>query len=89
MSRQVAVINGPNLNMLGKREIGIYGGLSLDEICSNIEAEAEKYDVRTEFFQSNSEGELVSHIQFCRDTAEDIEYSSRADHESRVLLPLR
>ena len=68
MSKRVAVVNGPNLNMLGKREIGIYGGLSLDDICSNVEAEAKKYGVRTEFFQSNSEGELVSYIQSCRGT---------------------
>ncbi|MBU8913636.1 MAG: type II 3-dehydroquinate dehydratase [Spirochaetales bacterium] len=72
MTRRVAVINGPNLNMLGKREIGIYGGLSLDQICSSVEAEAKKYNVRTEFFQSNSEGELVSYIQSCRGTFEGI-----------------
>ena len=52
--------------MLGKREIGIYGGMSLDDVCASVEAEARKYGVTTVFFQSNSEGELVSFIQSCR-----------------------
>ena len=72
MSKQVAVINGPNLNMLGRRETGIYGRLSLDEICSGVETEARKQNVRAEFFQSNSEGELVSYIQSCRDKSDGI-----------------
>ena len=66
MTERIAVVNGPNLNMLGKREIGIYGGLSLEDICATIEAEAGNYGVDTTFFQSNSEGELVSFVQSCR-----------------------
>jgi len=52
--------------MLGKREIGIYGGLTLDDVCAKVAAEAQQYGVETEFFQSNSEGELCSFIQSCR-----------------------
>ncbi len=72
MTKQIAVVNGPNLNMLGKREIGIYGGMSLDDVCASVEVEAAKYDVRTEFYQSNSEGELVSYIQSCRGNMDGI-----------------
>jgi 3-dehydroquinate dehydratase-2 len=72
MSKKVALINGPNLNMLGKREIGIYGGMSLEDICRNVQGEAEKYDVGVQSFQSNSEGELVSYIQQCRETVDGI-----------------
>jgi 3-dehydroquinate dehydratase-2 len=72
MSKSVAVVNGPNLNMLGKREIGIYGGMTLDDICASVETEARKYNVRTVFFQSNSEGELVSFIQSCRGSFDGI-----------------
>ena len=61
MAKRVAVVNGPNLNMLGKREIGIYGGLSLEQVCATVASEAKRYDVVAEFFQSNSEGELVSY----------------------------
>lgn len=72
MSRQVTVINGPNLNMLGKREVGIYGGKSLDDMYAEISIEAEKLNVRVEFFQSNSEGGLVTRIQQCRGVSDGI-----------------
>ena len=49
--------------MLGKREIGIYGGKSLDVINTEIAAEAQRLDVDVEFHQSNVEGELVTIIQ--------------------------
>lgn len=52
--------------MLGKREIGIYGGKSMEDINAEVIQEAEKLGVTVEFFQSNSEGELVSFIQGCR-----------------------
>ncbi len=66
MPKRVAVIHGPNLNMLGKREIGIYGGQSMDDINADVENEAESLGVDVEFYQSNSEGELCSYIQGCR-----------------------
>jgi 3-dehydroquinate dehydratase-2 len=52
--------------MLGKREIGIYGGKTMDDINAEIKKEADKLGVTVEFFQSNSEGELVTYIQGCR-----------------------
>ena len=66
MAKHIAVIHGPNLNMLGKREVGIYGGKSMEDINSDVAAEARKLGVTVEFFQSNGEGELVSFIQQCR-----------------------
>lgn len=66
MAKRVAVVHGPNLNMLGKREVGIYGGKSMEEINSEVAAEAAFLDVAVEFYQSNSEGELVTYIQQCR-----------------------
>ncbi|MCE5273223.1 type II 3-dehydroquinate dehydratase [bacterium] len=58
----MAVINGPNLNLLGSREPGIYGRASLAEIEHALR---ERFAGRCElgFFQSNSEGELVDYIQ--------------------------
>jgi len=61
--KRIAVIHGPNLNMLGKREIGIYGGKSLDDINAEIAAEAQRLGVEVEFHQSNVEGELVTIVQ--------------------------
>lgn len=66
MPKHVAVIHGPNLNMLGKREVGIYGGKTMEDINMDVAEEARKLDVNVEFFQSNSEGELVTFIQECR-----------------------
>ena len=60
---KILVINGPNLNMLGIREPGIYGKDSYEELCRRIQEKAEALGVETEIFQSNSEGELVTRIQ--------------------------
>jgi 3-dehydroquinate dehydratase-2 len=72
MKGLIALINGPNLNMLGKREIGIYGGKTIDDINAEVKQEADKLGVNVEFFQSNSEGELVTFIQDCRERVKGI-----------------
>lgn len=55
------ILNGPNLNLLGKREPGIYGGAGLAEIEARCRAHAAQFEV--EFRQTNSEGVLVDWIQ--------------------------
>ena len=57
------VLNGPNLNMLGLREPGIYGSKTLADIQSDCEAYAAEHDCSVDFRQSNDEGELVTWIQ--------------------------
>ena len=57
----VLVINGPNLNMLGYRPKEHYGSLTLDDITKLMEEE--KGNLNLEFFQSNSEGDIVTKIQ--------------------------
>lgn len=57
----IAIINGPNLNLLGKREPGIYGDTSFDAFFETLKQE--NPDVTLEYFQSNVEGELVNFIQ--------------------------
>ena len=58
---RIAIINGPNLNLLGKRETDIYGNLSFDRY---FEALQKKYaHVEMQYFQSNIEGELINEIQ--------------------------
>ncbi|MCL6471962.1 MAG: type II 3-dehydroquinate dehydratase [Firmicutes bacterium] len=60
---KILVIHGPNLNLLGRREVEVYGTLTLDEINERINEEASRYGLDTEFFQSNHEGEIVDKIQ--------------------------
>lgn len=59
----ILVINGPNLNLLGTREPEIYGAETLEDINSFLQAAAQQMAVSVQFFQSNSEGELVDAIQ--------------------------
>lgn len=63
MVKTVFVLNGPNLNMLGKREPGIYGAATLDDIAQSCRHEAESLGLTVDFRQSNHEGDLVSWIQ--------------------------
>lgn len=60
--KNVLVLNGPNLNMLGVREKSIYGDRSYDEIVAYIEKKASELDLNCDVFQSNHEGELVDRI---------------------------
>lgn len=64
---RLGVVHGPNLNLLGRREPGIYGAASLAEIDLQLAELARNLDVELETFQSNSEGELVSFIQSASD----------------------
>ena len=59
---KILIINGPNLNMLGLREINQYGKISYDDLCNLIKTHSEN-KVQIEFYQSNIEGEIVSRVQ--------------------------
>jgi len=59
----ILVLHGPNLNMLGTREPGHYGNLTLAEITSNMNALAESLCIKIDSFQNNHEGALVDRIQ--------------------------
>jgi 3-dehydroquinate dehydratase-2 len=60
---KILVLNGPNLNLLGSREPGHYGHLSLKDITQTLTTEASELGHQLEHFQSNAEHELVERIQ--------------------------
>ena len=61
--KTVFILNGPNLNSLGKREPGIYGGKTLADIEADCRAVGAKLELKVDFRQSNHEGDLVDWIQ--------------------------
>ncbi len=60
---KILVINGPNLNLLGKRDPAVYGTETLAGLTERMNSFAAKNGVRLEFFQSNSEGQILDRLQ--------------------------
>ncbi|EJO5346978.1 type II 3-dehydroquinate dehydratase [Clostridium botulinum] len=58
----ILVINGPNLNLLGKREPNIYGNITLENINKKIKEHFKNKDLSIDFFQSNEEGKIINEI---------------------------
>lgn len=84
---KILIINGPNLNMLGIREPGIYGRETYEDLCRYLREQAEALGVETEIFQSNSEGEIVTKIQQALGSADAIVINPAAyTHTSVAIL---
>ncbi len=62
MSMKIAVLNGPNLQLLGSRKVEVYGRVTLETIEENLRETARELKVETTFFQSNHEGDLVDAV---------------------------
>src|SRR5579872_1519460 len=67
---QITIINGPNLNLLGKREPDVYGNQSFEQYFAGLQAKFP--EVKFDYFQSNVEGELIDKLQQAGFTADGI-----------------
>ncbi|GGD32447.1 3-dehydroquinate dehydratase [Malaciobacter pacificus] len=83
---KIAVIQGPNINMLGIREQHIYGPMSMDQIHEQLKNAAAQNGVELEFFQSNLEGEIVDRIQECLGTVDGIMINPAAFSHTSIAI---
>ena len=84
---KILVINGPNLNMLGIREPGIYGKNTYTDLCALLEQTAKDLDVEVELYHSNHEGDLVDKIQWAYGKVDGIVINPAAyTHTSVAIL---
>jgi 3-dehydroquinate dehydratase-2 len=60
--KKVAIINGPNLNMLGSREKSIYGEKSFETVLADLKKYSNQNNIELEYFQSNSEGDILDKL---------------------------
>jgi 3-dehydroquinate dehydratase-2 len=82
----ILVLHGPNLNLLGKREPGIYGSVSLEAINSLLEEEAGALGAVVSIFQSNHEGSLVDAIQAAADQHQGLVINAGAYTHTSVAI---
>ncbi len=78
MTHTVLVLNGPNLNLLGTREPGVYGADTLDDIVADIRSYAEGLGVEIESFQSNLEGALIDRLHEARGKIDGVVFNPGA-----------
>lgn len=83
---KILFLNGPNLNLLGTREPGIYGTLTLADIEAAVRQRAQGRPIEVDFRQSNHEGELVTWIQEARGKADAIVLNAAAYTHTSVAL---
>lgn len=72
MSKTIFILNGPNLNLLGKRQPEIYGRDTLDDVTRECAAVGTEFDLQVSLRQSNHEGQIIDWIHEARETAAGI-----------------
>lgn len=83
---KICVLQGPNLNLTGLREPGVYGSRTLADIHRRIAERADEMGIEVEFFQSNWEGALIDKLHDCREGVDGIIFNPGAySHTSYAL----
>ncbi len=82
--KRIQIINGPNLNLLGRREPGVYGSRSFEDYLTELRAQYP--DVQLDYFQSNHEGDLIDCIHACGFEADGIVLNAGAYTHTSVAL---
>ncbi len=78
MTRRILVLNGPNLNLLGTREVDVYGAATLDDIVDSVRGAGAERGVQIDDVQSNSEGALIDALQGARLDADGVIFNPGA-----------
>lgn len=92
--KKILIINGPNLNKLGEREVKVYGRKNIDDIKKECVKISEKLNITLTFFQSNSESEIIESIQNSKDfsglviNAGAFTHTSIAIHDSLKIIDI-
>ncbi len=86
MPLKILLIHGPNLNLLGKREPGVYGSMTMEQINDRLQAYATETGFELRTFQSNSEGALVDAIQDAGTWADGIVINAGAYTHTSIAL---
>jgi len=82
--KHILILNGPNLNLLGEREVDLYGDLNLQELEDDL---TESYGhLNLEFFQSNHEGELIDKLHQARNSTDGVIFNPAAYTHTSVAL---
>ena len=86
MSKRILLLHGPNLNLLGQRDVSMYGTMTLPELERAVQARASELDVEVECLQSNVEGELVNALHDAQATCAGVIFNPGGYSHTSVAL---
>ncbi len=83
---RILILNGPNINLLGKREPEIYGSDTYNDLKVLIKEYANKHNIYTDFYQSNHEGDLIDQLQVANNVYDGIVFNAAAYTHTSIAL---
>ncbi len=86
LTKPIFIINGPNLNLLGQREVSVYGAKTLDDVKAECEVFSSQNNCSIDFRQSNSEGEMVGWLHEANSAASAVVMNAGAYTHTSIAL---